>query len=87
MAAVFFDAYRDGILRLKITEISRLLAELFSYSHETELNLFKSLYKKKIKHFSPVSLNSTFIYRDDVLSINKTYFHFYVDSMYPMSLK
>lgn len=59
------------------------MAELFSYSHEAVL--IQKLVQKRIKHSSAVALNSTFIYRDDVLSINKSYFHFYVNSIYIIS--
>jgi hypothetical protein len=61
-----------------------LLADLFLYSYEAEF--IQKLLHEKNKPLA-VAFNSTFIYIDDVLSINNDQFHSYVYSIYPNELE
>lgn len=59
-----------------------VLLNWLTYFHiHMKQNVFKSLCKKRIKTLV-VALNSIFRYIDDVLSINNSYFHSYINSIY-----
>jgi hypothetical protein len=60
------------------------LEDLFLYSYEAEF-IQKLLHEKK-KSLA-VAFNSTFRYIDDVLCINNSQFHSYVNSIYPNELE
>jgi hypothetical protein len=66
------------------TNCAPLLADLFLYSYKTKF-IQKLLHEKK-KSLSVV-FNSTFWYIEDVLSINNSQFHSYVDSIYPNDME
>ncbi|CAC5383024.1 unnamed protein product [Mytilus coruscus] len=62
-----------------------LLADLFLYSYEADLN--QNLLKdKKRKHIS-IFFSFTFRYIDDVLSLNKPYFSQYLNLVFPSELE
>jgi hypothetical protein len=67
-----------------VTNCALLLADLFSYSYETEF--IKKILHDKNKPLA-VAFNSTFRYIDNVLSIYNDQLHSYVDSIYPSELE
>ena len=66
------------------TNCAPLLADLFLYSYEAEF--VQKLLRDNNKKLA-VSFNHTFIYIDDVLSINNHNFHNYVHLIYPDELE
>jgi hypothetical protein len=61
-----------------LTSCPPLLADLFLYSYETDF--IQGLFKKNEKKLTR-SLNFTFRYIDDVLSLNKNIFGNFVDAI------
>jgi len=61
-----------------------LLADLFLYSHEADF--IKGLLKKNEKKLAR-SINFTFRYKDDVISLNNSRFGYFVDLIYPIELE
>jgi hypothetical protein len=66
------------------TNCAPLLADLFLYSYETDFiqGLLKKIEKKRAWSF-----NFTFLYIDDVLSLNISRFGDFVDHIYPIELE
>ena len=66
------------------TNCAPLLADLFLYYYEADF--IQELLRKKDKKLA-ISLNSTFRYIDDVLSLNNSKFGDYVERIYPIELE
>ena len=66
------------------TSCAPLLADLFLYLYEAEF--VQNLLCEKKKSLA-MTFNLTFRYIDNVLSINNSYFHTYVDLIYPSELE
>ena len=66
------------------TNCAPLLVDLFLYYHEADF--IQELLRKKDKKLV-TSLNSTFRYIDDVLSLNNSKFGDYVERIYPIELE
>ena len=66
------------------TNSAPLLADLFLYSYEVDF--IQGLLKKNEKKLAR-SFNFTFLYLDDVLSLNNSRFGNFVDRIYPIELE